>query len=155
MDKLKKLSQELFQHLGVTPKAIKINQDKEAVSLDIDLPDQEAGILIGYHGETIAALQLLLNMMLYKQTGEWVKLVVNIGDYREKRTDYLTFLAQETAVKVVESGEPLALYNLNPFERRIVHMALGEKKEVMTESQGEGKNRFLVVSPAAAAGPAK
>ena len=148
MDKLKKLSGELFKHLDVAPKAIKITKDKEGtVSLDLELPDQEAGILIGYHGETIAALQLLLNMMLYQQTGEWSKLVVNIGDYRKKRTDYLTALSQDTAAKVVESGEPLALYNLNPFERRIVHVALSENKEVVTESQGEGKNRFLVVSP--------
>jgi len=147
MDKLKKLSQGLLKHLGVDSKAIKISRDGETINLDLELPDQEAGILIGYHGETIAALQLLLNMMFYKQTGEWVKLVVNIGDYRKKRTDYLTALAQDTAAKVTESGEPLALYNLNPFERRIIHMALSENKEVVTESQGEGKNRFLVVNP--------
>jgi len=148
MDKLKKLSQELLVHLDVAPKAIKITKNKEGVvSLDLDLPDQQAGILIGYHGETIAALQLLLNTMFYKQTGEWSKLVLNIGGYREKRTDYLTSLAQDTAAKVIESGEPLALYNLNPFERRIVHMALSENKAVATESQGEDKNRFLVVSP--------
>lgn len=140
--------------MGVDPKAIKITKDKEGtISLDLELPDQEAGILIGYHGETIAALQLLLNMILYQQTGEWSKLVVNIGDYRKKRTDYLTTMAEDTAAKVTESGEPLALYNLNPFERRIVHMALSENKQVVTESQGEGKNRFLVVSPATG-GPA-
>lgn len=134
--------------MDVAPKAIKIAKNKEGVvSLDLDLPDQQAGILIGYHGETIAALQLLLNTMLYKQTGEWLKLILNIGGYREKRTDYLTALAQDTAAKVIESGEPLALYNLNPFERRIVHMALSENKAVMTGSQGEDKNRFLVVSP--------
>lgn len=150
MDKLKKLSRELLAHLDVAPKAIKITKDKEGVvSLELDLPDQQSGILIGYHGETIAALQLLLNMMFYKQTGEWSKLVLNIGGYREKRTNYLTALAQDTATKVIDSGEPLALYNLNPFERRVVHMALSENKEVVTESQGEGKNRFLVVSPKA------
>lgn len=150
MDKLKKLSRELLAHLDVASKAIKITKDKEGVvSLELDLPDQQSGILIGYHGETIAALQLLLNMMFYKQTGEWSKLVLNIGGYREKRTNYLTALAQDTATKVVDSGEPLALYNLNPFERRVVHMALSENKEVVTESQGEGKNRFLVVSPKA------
>lgn len=150
MDKLKKLSRELLAHLDVASKAIKITKDKEGVvSLELDLPDQQSGILIGYHGETIAALQLLLNMMFYKQTGEWSKLVLNIGGYREKRTNYLTALAQDTATKVIDSGEPLALYNLNPFERRVVHMALSENKEVVTESQGEGKNRFLVVSPKA------
>ena len=148
MDKLKKLSQELLAQLGVKPKTIKVVEDGTgSVSLDVAVDETEAGILIGYHGETIAALQLLLGMMLYQQTGKWTKLVVNIGDYRQKRTDYLTALAQDTAVKVVETGEPLALYNLNPFERRIVHVALSERKDIVTESQGEGKSRFLVVSP--------
>ena len=50
-------------------------------------------------------------------------------------------------INSTELANPLALYNLNPFERRIVHVALSENKEVVTESQGEGKNRFLVVSP--------
>ena len=148
MDKLKKLSQELLALLGVEPQTLKISRDQDgAISLDVALPETEAGIMIGYHGETIAALQLLLNMMAYKQTGEWSKLVVNIGDYRQKRTDYLTVLAQDTAAKVVGSQEPLALYGLNPFERRVVHMALSQSGQVITESQGEGKNRFLVVSP--------
>ena len=150
MDKLKKISQELLAHFGVKPAAIKVGQDESGgFNLEVKVDDQEAGILIGYHGETIAAIQLLLGMILAKQTGEWTKLTVNIGDYRQKRTDYLTVLAEETAAKVMESGEPLALYNLNPFERRIVHVALSVKKEVVTESQGEGKSRFLVVSPKA------
>lgn len=150
MDKLKKISQTLLAHFGIKPAAIKITQDESgSLSLDVKADDQEAGILIGYHGETIAAIQLLLGMILAKQTGEWTKLTVNIGDYRQKRTDYLTALAEETAVKVAESGEPLALYNLNPFERRIVHLALSERGDVVTESQGEGKNRFLIVSPKA------
>lgn len=146
--KLLKLVKELLVLLGIEPQKINASVDESgSVNLDLKLDEKEAGILIGYHGETIASLQLLLGMMLYKQTGQWQKLVVNVGDYRQKRTDYLTALAEDTAVKVAESGEPLALYNLNPFERRIVHLALAERDDVVTESQGEGKNRFLVVSP--------
>jgi spoIIIJ-associated protein len=148
MDKLKKLSRRLLTHLGIAAEAIKLSQDKEGViTLDLILPEQEAGILIGYHGETIAALQLILNLLLYRQTGVWTKLVVNIGDYRQKRADYLTALAEDTAAKVIESGEPLALYNLKPFERRLIHLALADNKAVVTESQGEGRNRFLIVAP--------
>lgn len=146
--KLLKLVKELLGLLGVEPQKIDlVRDDAGLINLNLSLDDQEAGILIGYHGETIASLQLLLGLMLYRLTGEWQRLVVNVGDYRQRRADYLTALAEETAAKVTETGEPLALYNLNPFERRIVHMALVDNPAVATESQGEGKNRFLVVSP--------
>jgi len=146
---LEKLSRELLAQMGFNEVEIKAAADAGVIQLTLSLAEQEAGALIGYHGETIAALQLLLGLMYFQEKGEWVKLTVDVGDYRKRRTEYLTSLAKDTAVKVAESGEPLALYNLNPFERRTVHLALAENKSVITESQGEGKNRFLVVSPAA------
>lgn len=148
MDKLKKLSRDLLCHLGIKPGGVEIITDKDGgVVLNLDLPDEEAGILIGYHGETLASLQLVLGMMLCQQAGQWSRLIVNIGDYRQKRTDYLTALAEDTAAKVAATGEPLALYHLNPFERRVIHLALAEDVRVTTESQGEDRNRFLVISP--------
>lgn len=146
--KLKKIVVKLLSLLGVEAQKVTVKKDESGSTvIDLAVDEKEAGVLIGYHGEAIAALQLILGMMLYRQTGEWHKLVVNIGDYRQKRSDYLTALAEETAAKVIESGESLALYHLNPFERRIIHMALGENDRVATESQGEGRNRFLVISP--------
>jgi spoIIIJ-associated protein len=146
--KLEKLAKELLSHLGVKPQSVTVSEGEEkTLNVDIQVNESDSGILIGYHGETINAIQLVLGLMVYKDAGEWSRVVVNVGDYRQKRTDYLTDLAEDTAAKVIESGEAMALYNLNPFERRVVHTALSKNDQVTTESQGEGKNRFLVVSP--------
>ena len=146
--KLEKITKTLLSQLGIKPTSVSVTStDDKTLTVDIQTNEADGGILIGYHGETINALQLILGLILAKGEGDWLRVVVNVGEYREKRANYLTDLAKDTAVKVIESGEAMALYNLNPFERRVVHMALSERGDVVTESQGEGKNRFLVVSP--------
>jgi len=143
---IKKLITDLLNHLDIKPQELTITKDEtDSYQAQINLDDQETGILIGYHGDTVASLQLILGIMLYKQTGSWNRLIVNINDYRQKRQESLEKMAQDTAQKVKFSGEPIALFNLNPFERRIIHNYLNEYPEVATESQGEDKNRHLVV----------
>ncbi|HKZ35211.1 MAG TPA: R3H domain-containing nucleic acid-binding protein [Patescibacteria group bacterium] len=140
----------LFGHLGIEPKKISISKDDTGTyQAQIDLPDEDAGMMIGYHGDTIAALQLLLGAAHFNEgeDKEWKRVVVNINDYRQKRQESLEQLAQDTAEKVKQSGQPMALFNLNPFERRLVHMALAKDKEIVTQSEGEGKDRHLIVAP--------
>jgi spoIIIJ-associated protein len=86
--------------------------------------------------------------MLFKQeTGEWEKVVVNVGDYRQKEEEYLEGLATTTSQRAVETGTPQNLYNLKAWQRRVIHMALAENKDVVTTSEGEGEDRFLIISP--------
>ncbi|MCX6817027.1 MAG: KH domain-containing protein [Candidatus Beckwithbacteria bacterium] len=147
-----KLTKQLLSQLGVEPTKITISSpEPDSYLLDLELADQEMGMLIGYHGDTISALQLMLNLLLYRQKGEWCKLVVNIGDYRQKREETLIKLAQDTAQRVKFSGQPMALFNLNPFERHTIHAFLSTDPKVATESEGEGRNRHLIVKPASAA----
>ncbi|MFC1627197.1 protein jag [Patescibacteria group bacterium] len=148
--KIKKLASDLLSKLDIKPDSIEIKKDDEdTYVLNLKVSEADTGILIGYHGDTIAALQLLLGLMLYHQKNEWVRVVVNVGDYRERRQENLENMAQDTVDKVLQSGQPIALFNLNPFERRTIHMYLSKSKEVVTQSEGEGKNRHLVISPAA------
>ena len=143
---IKQLITDLLDHLDIKPQELTIAKDEtDSYQAQINLDEQDTGILIGYHGDTIASLQLILGIMLYKQTGSWNRLIVNINDYRQKRQESLEKMAQDTAQKVKFSGEPIALFNLNPYERRIIHNYLNEYPEVATESQGEDKNRHLVV----------
>lgn len=145
--KIKVLVQELFQHLGIIPKATELVEAAEVGSyqLNLKLSESDTGILIGYHGDTISALQLVINLLIYKQEGQWAKLVVNIGDYRQKRAESLKKMALDSAQRVKFSGQPMALFNLNPFERRLIHEFLAQDPQVITESEGESRNRHLIV----------
>ena len=146
--KIEKLVSELLDKLEIKPETLAIVPlEGGGYQLNLQLLPQEAGILIGYHGDTIASLQLMLNLLLYKQHGEWAKLVVNVGDYREKRLEVLKKMALDTAHRVKFSSQPVALFNLNPYERRLIHEFLSTDSAVSTESEGEGRDRHLIVKP--------
>ena len=93
------------------------------------------------------SIQTVLSVLLKQKTGEWNRVVANVGDYREKEESYLRDLASSTAQRAIETKEPQSLYNLKAWQRRVVHMALAENKDIVTESQGEGDDRFLVIKP--------
>lgn len=144
---IKALVQELFKQLEIVPETIELVKSEagNGYQLNLKFSDQDTGILIGYHGDTISALQLIINLLIYKKLGEWLKLVVNIGDYRQKRAESLEKMALDSAQRVKFSGQPMALFNLNPFERRLVHEFLAKDPAVTTESEGEAKNRHLII----------
>lgn len=142
---IKSLVKELLEFLGIVSKKIEVATKDEGWTVNLTLDEADKGILIGYHGETISAIQSILNLLFFKKTGEWAKIIVNIGDYRQKREEALIKLAQETVAKVKLSGQPMALFNLNPFERRTIHALLGDDEAVTTESEGEGNNRHLII----------
>ena len=147
-DALIVIAGELLSLMGTSasPKVI-YNQEDDAFIVTIESSD-ETGLLIGRKGETLASLQTILGIALKQKTGDWHRVVVNVGDYREKEEDYLKNLATSAATRAKETGEPQSLYNLKPAQRRIVHMFLSEDKEVSTESVGEGEERYLVVTSA-------
>lgn len=147
---IKALIQELFKQLGITPETIEIvKTESGGYQLNLKLSDQDTGILIGYHGDTLNAFQLIINLLSYKQQGEWLKLVVNVGDYRQKQAASLEKMALDMVQRVKFSGQPMALFNLNPFERRLIHEFLSKDPAVVTESEGEAKNRHLIIKPRA------
>ncbi len=146
--KLHKLTTNLLQKLKIKPISIEIKKDDtNAYQLNLELDEADTGILIGYHGDTIASIQLILGLMIYKDSGEWSRLIVNIGDYREKRQASLEKTAEDAVRRVKFSGEPIALFNLNPFERRVIHLYLENHPDVTSQSEGEGHNRHLIISP--------
>jgi len=125
---------------------VEYDKENEAYVLSIDAGD-ETGLLIGKKGETLSSLQTVLGILFKQKTGEWNRVVVNVGDYREKEEDYLRNLAASTAQRARETGEPQNLYNLKPWQRRIIHLCLAEEKDLTTESMGEGEERYLVIKP--------
>jgi len=140
-----KLTKELIKQLGVKVR-VEVSEDKEGV-IHVQLETDDPGILIGYHGETLASLQLILAMMAYRKTDEWARILVNVGDYRERRKESLERMALSAAQKVKFSGEEHALPSMTSAERRIVHLALANDSEIITESEGEGRSRRVIIKP--------
>lgn len=144
--KIKNLTQKLLDVLEVNA-TFKI-EEKEGL-FNIDLQTENQGMLIGYHGETLSAFQLILSMMVYRDSNEWPRIVVNIGDYRQRRQEALERMASSACQKVKFSGGEYELPAMSAAERRLIHVALASNPEVETESTGEGKERRVVVKPKA------
>jgi spoIIIJ-associated protein len=125
---------------------IKISEENEELVVTINIPEtQEAGLLIGTRGSTLHAIQSFLALAIKQQTDQWVRVVLDIGDWRAKHEDYLKNLATQAAERARSTGQDQHLYNLTPSQRRTIHLFLSQEKGVVTESQGEGASRYLIV----------
>jgi len=141
---------ELFKLIGIDAQ-INVSQispksetEEEVIQVNINSP-KEAGLLIGSRGATLSALQSFISLALRQNLGEWVRVMVDVGDWREKHEEYLRDLAKQAAERARTTGDPQHLYNLTPAQRRVIHVYLQEEEGVVTESQGEGVERYLVV----------
>ena len=113
----------------------------------INIESPETGLLIGYHGETINSLQLLLGVILYKKLGEWVRVVMDVGEYRQVREESIKEMVDRIIAEVERTGESVEMPYLSPLERRIVHMILTEHKTLTSQSHGEGRDRRVTIKP--------
>lgn len=146
---VKALADKLFELLGLDAKIeVSADKDNNAVLVNIDSPN-ETGLLIGKRGETLHSIQSVLALMTRTKIDGWVRIIVDVGDWREKNEEYLKDLAEQTAQRAKETNQPQNLYNLNSAQRRIIHMYLSENKDIETESLGEGQERYLVVKSTA------
>lgn len=108
--------------------------------------EEEAPTVIGRHGETIRALQKILEVILYKKLGEPVNLLVNVNDYREKQKERLESLAVQFADKVKALRQAVYVRNLSAYERKIVHEYITTNySDLSSYSIGEGRDRRLVI----------
>ena len=142
---VKEITEKLLKHLGIEAKVELVEGQEGEIQVNLDSPDQ--GVLIGYHGRALASFQWVLAMIAYRHLGEWTRILVDVGDYRQRRQEQLEAIAFNTAKRVKFSGEACALPYLSSAERRIIHLALAENDEVVTESEGEGRERKVVVKP--------
>lgn len=140
---IEEVTKEMLSQLDI-PGSVMVTPGEADVYL-VNVETEESGLLIGYHGETLSAFQLLLGQIVTKRANEWVRVVVEVGDYRAKREEQLQQMAQSYAEQVIATGQPIALPSLPPIERRIIHMALQENTEVETFSEGEGNMRRLII----------
>jgi len=145
----------LLAHMGYTV-TVKDYRNVEEGKLMVDLESEFAGYIIGKHGRTLEALQFMTNLIVEKVTGEQPKILLDIENYRERRAQHLMDIAKKTGDYVLKTGKSRLLDPLNPYERRLVHMALQDNPNVKTESEGNGVYKrvrvFRVTNPLAGEG---
>jgi spoIIIJ-associated protein len=109
---------------------------------------EDAGVLIGKQGQTLDALQYLVTKILAKKTKKKVRVTLDVEAYRARHNDSLTQMALKYGEKVKKSGKAVTLSPMNPYDRRIIHLALQGDKDLKTMSRGEGLYKKVVISPA-------
>lgn len=143
---LKEIAEKMFDLMSVGASvSVDFNKEDKVYIVNVKA-DDATGLLIGKRGETLLSIQNILSVLFKQKIGEWQNVVVNIGDYREKEEEYLKGIAEGAVQRALETGNPQNLYNLKAWQRRIIHLYLADNKEVETVSEGEGEDRYLVIS---------
>ena len=138
--------QDVFRSMNMDVTVVsEYNEDEH--TLNIDLQGDDMGILIGKRGQTLDSLQYLTSLVVNKKTEEYVRVKLDIENYRERREETLENLARSISAKVRKSHKPIVLEPMNPYERRIIHSCLQNDRYVVTSSEGEEPYRHVVVSP--------
>jgi spoIIIJ-associated protein len=115
-------------------------------SIGFNIRGNDLGILIGKHGQTLDALQYLTNLTANRDADSKVRIVLDVEDYRQRRTDTLNRLATRLADTVKRRGEKVVLEPMSPNERKIIHMALQDDHRIITYSEGEEPYRKIVIA---------
>ncbi len=123
----------------------KSSMDESEITYNIF--SSENSLLIGFKGRTLEALQNLVRDLLRSYTGVHQIVTIDIGGYREKRKNQLEIVATKTAKEVARTKIEVKLDAMNSFERRIIHAKLSDWRDVITESEGQGENRAIVIKP--------
>lgn len=135
---------EMLVNMGVFAQ-VEIFRRKESTTLNIN--GKNLGILIGKRGQTLDAIQYIVNLAVNKNQIEKERIVVDVEGYRLRREETLKKLAIKIATKVKNDGRKEVLEPMTPHERRIIHSTLQNYKEVFTYSEGEDPYRHVVISP--------
>jgi spoIIIJ-associated protein len=136
----------VLAHMGLGDTLIEV-RGRDPLTLNVrSAVDADLSVLIGRRGETLSSLQLLVALIVAKQTGQRERIVVDAESYRQRREDNLRSLAHRVAQQVRRSQTAVTLEAMPPNERRIIHMELAEDEDLTTESTGEGDQRRVVIA---------
>ena len=147
MDKLKLIKTETKELLDkIADKyELDVTEDEGVFHVTVKT-DEETPVIIGRHGETIKAIQKLLEVILYKKVGESVEVLVNVNDYREKQKERLEELAERYVQKTKDLRSASYIRGLSSYERKLIHEHVtGQHPDLTSYSTGEGKDRRLVI----------
>src|SRR3989344_1666687 len=127
--------EEFFSQLEVEGKTtVEVEGDIVSVLLDT----KESGIVIGYHGEILESLEVILSLIISRKLGRFIRVSVEVGDYKKNRSAYLENLALQMKEQALQDKREYTIPHLKSWERRIIHLFLQNDEEVVSQSRGEG-----------------
>ena len=124
---------------------VQYNTEIKEDTIYVEVTGEKASELIGYRGETLEAFQNIISAIANKDTKERVRIILDILDYKEKRKKSLEILAKKVEKTVIRNGKPFKLEPMNAYERKIIHTALQDSEEVVTNSVGEETYRRVII----------
>jgi spoIIIJ-associated protein len=137
--------EELMTKIGIAVEVkVSFDEDEEIVLVDLSSPDN--ALLVGYHGKNLAAIQTILGLMVYRKIDQWLHILIDIDGYRAKRQAQVEEMARRAVDQAKSTGQSIAIANLGPQERRQIHLLFKDDPAIETHSEGEGRNRQLIVS---------
>lgn len=144
----------LIAGLNVPDATVSTTQGENSILLEISCEDY--GIIVGRRGETLDSIQYLVSLVANKNCNSYVRITVNVGNYREKREATLRGVARKNALYVARTGRRVVLEPMNPYERRIIHTTVQDMENVSSRSVGSNNERKVVIELAdgATANPA-
>lgn len=141
---IEQVVEDLFKQLEIDG-TFSVVENGEMV--DVMMETKDTGIVIGYHGEILESLQLVISLVVAKKLGRFVRVSVEVDGYKKNRMEYLENLATQVKEKAISENKEQVLMNLKSWERRVIHMFLQTDEEVTSESSGEGRERVLLIKP--------
>ncbi len=141
----------LLTLIGVTASVVSparsFIEGEATAPIAFDIKGDDLGILIGRRGQTLSCLQYIVRLIVGHQTEAWVPIIIDVEEYKQRRYEALQALAWRIAEQVKAEQAPFTLEPMSAYERRIIHLALAEHPDVMTQSIGEGEARKVVILP--------
>jgi len=143
-DAAKEIVGQLLTRMGIR---CQVNARATPEAIVVDVSGRDLGVLIGWRGETLRALQTMTNLLASRRLAPDQRVIVDVERYRQRRENTVREIAYRAARQVKVTGDPITLDAMQPFERRAIHLALEADPDVTTVSIGEEPDRRVVVGP--------
>ena len=127
------------------PQPVDEAETEAPVPIALNVKGEDLGILIGRRGQNLSSLQFIVRLIVGQRTSAWVPVVIDVEGYKQRRSQTLTTFAQNVAEQVKASGTSFTLEPMSAYERRIIHLALTDHPDVITQSIGESEARRVVI----------
>ena len=144
LEEAKEILENILAHIQI-PATVEASWEHEQIKLDIS--SNGSGLLIGKRGQTLHSLQFIVNKIYNRQASKKTHILVDTENYRERRRKALTEVALNLGSRAKKSGRPATSSPLSAYDRRIIHLALKDDRQVRTKSKGDGALRKVVVFP--------